>query len=242
MTDGTQQRIIQSAGPIFAKKGFERTTVREICTAAESNVASINYHFGDKEALYVEVVRSAYLERLDAVPVPEFPPRFTPEQKLGLFIRMLVRRMLGHDDQSWQALLLMRETIEPTKACSSIIEEFIRPQHSVLVRILQEMMHADTNPILVHQVAFSIIGQCLHYRVAKQFVQLLVETETSQQLYNLDVMADHVTRFSLAAIRNYTGIEPGIWNIPNESQFEMSSDWQEREPVSTQSKHQDSHT
>lgn len=223
MPDQTRQRIIQSAGPIFARKGFDRATVREICTLADTNVASINYHFGDKEALYVEVVKAAYRERLEAVPVPEFPSSFTPEQKLGLFVRMLVRRMLGHDDQSWQAQLLMRETIEPTQACASIVEEFIRPQDERLLAILQEMLPANVSTVELHQLAFSVIGQCLHYRVARQFVSLLVKPEDYTHLYNLDEMSEHITRFSIAAVRTYIEMNSAEWNLANKIVTELSS-------------------
>ena len=56
MTDeSTRNRILEAAGPVFATKGFRGSTVREICDAAKVNVASINYHFGDKSHLYVEI-------------------------------------------------------------------------------------------------------------------------------------------------------------------------------------------
>ena len=48
-----QQRreAIRSAAAVFADKGYHAATVRDICLAAGANVASVNYHFGDKESL-----------------------------------------------------------------------------------------------------------------------------------------------------------------------------------------------
>ena len=81
-TDETQTRIIQAAGPIFAEKGYRDATVREICEAANVGSASINYHFRDKQHLYVLVVERAYEEmqcshppRLDDVPEMPDPER-----------------------------------------------------------------------------------------------------------------------------------------------------------------------
>lgn len=56
-TPGTRERILQAAAEVFADSGFERATVREICSRASVNVAAINYHFRDKENLYIEVLK-----------------------------------------------------------------------------------------------------------------------------------------------------------------------------------------
>jgi len=47
----TRQRLIEAAANLFANKGFEHVTVREICKASNANVAAVNYHFGDKAGL-----------------------------------------------------------------------------------------------------------------------------------------------------------------------------------------------
>ena len=48
-TDDTASRLLNAAGPIFAEKGYQNATVREICAAAGVNLASVNYYFRDKE-------------------------------------------------------------------------------------------------------------------------------------------------------------------------------------------------
>ena len=42
----THERILQAAENLFSTKGFEATSVRDITTEANCNVASVNYHFG----------------------------------------------------------------------------------------------------------------------------------------------------------------------------------------------------
>ena len=58
--DLTKARLLEAAGEEFAEKGFELARVRAICERAGANLAAINYHFGDKEQLYVEVLREAH--------------------------------------------------------------------------------------------------------------------------------------------------------------------------------------
>lgn len=51
----TKQRIIDVAARLFARNGFSGTSVREIAKLAEVNLSAINYHFDNKDNLYLEV-------------------------------------------------------------------------------------------------------------------------------------------------------------------------------------------
>jgi AcrR family transcriptional regulator len=51
MTD-KKTHIINAAVELFAEKGFEGTSIRDIATKANVNVAMINYYFGSKEKLF----------------------------------------------------------------------------------------------------------------------------------------------------------------------------------------------
>jgi AcrR family transcriptional regulator len=51
MTD-KKTHIINTAVELFAEKGFEGTSIRDIATKASVNVAMINYYFGSKEKLF----------------------------------------------------------------------------------------------------------------------------------------------------------------------------------------------
>src|SRR5688572_23935590 len=89
-----RQRLLESAEELFAQRGFDGTTVREICDRAGMNVAAINYHFGDKEALFVEAVKSAYACATAGLP-PTWPPGTPAVEKLRTFIRLMATVMNG---------------------------------------------------------------------------------------------------------------------------------------------------
>ncbi len=55
--DGTRERILRTAERLFAERGFNGVSVRELAAAAQANIASIGYHFDNKEGLLSEVYR-----------------------------------------------------------------------------------------------------------------------------------------------------------------------------------------
>jgi AcrR family transcriptional regulator len=74
MAIDTRNRILDVAERMFGERGFPATSLRDITTEAGVNVASVNYHFGSKEALLAEVlerrlkpINERRLELLDAV-------------------------------------------------------------------------------------------------------------------------------------------------------------------------------
>src|ERR1700679_1016390 len=55
----TRERLLEVAGQVFAEKGFDRTTGKEICELAGINTAAVNYYYGGIEGLYAAVVQEA---------------------------------------------------------------------------------------------------------------------------------------------------------------------------------------
>lgn len=59
--DATRERIVRAATQLFAERGLDGVTTREICTAAHVNGALVNYHFRSKEGLYRECVERLFV-------------------------------------------------------------------------------------------------------------------------------------------------------------------------------------
>ena len=118
MIDATKQRLIDSAGNIFAEKGYEASSVRDICQNASANLAAVNYHFGGKRQLYVAAVRHAQCCRQEDVPFPEFAANLPPAERLRSFIGVMFERMLSANRPQWHLELMLRELARPTEACA----------------------------------------------------------------------------------------------------------------------------
>jgi TetR/AcrR family transcriptional regulator, regulator of cefoperazone and chloramphenicol sensitivity len=201
--DHTRQQLIDAAGPLFAEKGFRATTVREICEAARANQAAVNYHFGDKESLYIECVREAGRCCTERVPMPVWPAATAPEAKLRDFIRMFLNRVAVDHQPAWHTQLIMREMLLPTEACAEFVKDYVRPTFDVLRAILREMLPADVSERQQFLLGSSIIGQVLHYRTARPVIALLIGQEVFDAL-DVDTLTEHITAVSRAALEQFS--------------------------------------
>ncbi len=73
----TKQRILDAAEALFAERGFDGVSLRQITRAADVELALANYHFGPKTELFLAVVRrradelnDARMARLSSLPAP----------------------------------------------------------------------------------------------------------------------------------------------------------------------------
>src|SRR5271156_5540224 len=121
--DETRHQLLGAAGEVFAEFGFRDATVREICRRAGANIAAINYHFGDKETLYTEVLRYSHGKALEKYPPLLGVAADAPaEKKLRAFVNSLLLRIFDTGPTAWHGKLMSREMIEPSAALDSLIE------------------------------------------------------------------------------------------------------------------------
>src|SRR5690348_5410533 len=142
MSDDTKRRLLEAAGEVFAERGFDSATVREICDRAEANIASVNYYFGDKQRLYIDAVREAQCTRMEQVPLVECDTAAPADERLRTFIHTMLSHMIYEERPAWHRGLMLRELSHPTAACAEIVEDYIRPMAEQLNRILVEMLPA----------------------------------------------------------------------------------------------------
>ena len=199
-----RSRLLAAAESIFAEKGFDAASIREISNEADVNLASIKYYFGDKEGLYLEAVKHAHSCASEG-PLPECPMDSSPIQKLEMFIRGMVARMHGPARPS-SMKLMMREMAHPGKAAHVVVQEFIQPMAFRLRSILRELMPGHPEPGLL-MIGFSVIGQVLYYRQNRPISELIFDKPQVDALSEA-MVADHIVRFTLAALGHGRPIRP----------------------------------
>jgi TetR/AcrR family transcriptional regulator, regulator of cefoperazone and chloramphenicol sensitivity len=204
-SDETRWRLLQAAGEVFAEVGFRRATVRDICARAGANVAAINYHFGDKEGLYAEVVKSGIALGLQKYPVDmDVPDGATAEQRLRGFVRSFLYRTLGRGDHACSGRIMLWEMVEPTPVLDAVYRDRIRHLYGGLERIVRELLGPAATPALVRMGCASILGQCSFYRLGESLLSKIQQGPTSNLApEQVEALAEHVTRFSAAGLRAY---------------------------------------
>ena len=109
--NATRAAILEAAKKIFAAKGFDAATVRDICKEAGANIALVSRYFGSKSGLYAEVCRSL-LDGL-AAPLAHLDVGISTAEDW----RRNVREWIGH------ALRLTSVTRSPTKEIAGVFRQ-----------------------------------------------------------------------------------------------------------------------
>jgi len=202
--DETRLQLLEAAGAVFAEAGFRNATVREICRRAGANIAAINYHFGDKENLYTEVLRYSHGKTLAKYPpllgVTENAP---PEKKLRAFVLSLLLRIFDTGPTSWHGQLMAREMIDPSAALDSLVEERIRPMAGQLSQIIGEILNRPPTDERVWLCSFSVVSQCTFYKHCRPVMVRLFPKNPELDAAGIEELADHITKFSLAALKSF---------------------------------------
>ncbi len=212
-TEETRARIMEAAGPIFADKGSRDATVREICDAAGVGLASVNYHFRDKQRLYVQVVEQAFdYVRENFSPPPELSPETPPDRRLRACIFRTVRDVLRKrdvprtQDETWQQRLVAREIQDPTPSCEPLIRARLEQYLEPLFDVLSDVLPSTTPGCVRWRIAFSILGQSTFYDTHGPVVRLLVGAKADTPPYQTEQLAEHISQVCLAAL----GLTPSL--------------------------------
>lgn len=203
--EGTKKRLIDAAGEVFAQHGFRAATVREICKRAGASVSAVNYHFGDKEALYAAVFEYSHRWAVEKYPhdwgLEENP---TPEERLRAFIRSFLLRGLGDGFPAWHGKLIAQETANPSGVLSRVAETAIRPMDEFLDGIIRELIRKEDpshEPAIqwVRLCRMNIVGQCIFQIHARQFMESAGPGNPEPP--QITALADRIWRFSMGGIR-----------------------------------------
>jgi AcrR family transcriptional regulator len=165
--DVAKDRILAVARELFARKGYDRVSVREITSRARANLGAITYHFGSKEALYHAAIASIAEPLVAAIGTAAQSGGAAPER-----IETIVRAFLGHmGDNPLVPLILLRE-LASDRPLPPPMANAMRQNLGNIVRTVAAGQRDGTirsgDPVML---ALSVVAQLFFFRVAGRAIQ-----------------------------------------------------------------------
>jgi AcrR family transcriptional regulator len=203
--DNTRERILDQAERLFATKGFEAVSVREITGAAESNLAAINYHFGNKMNLYLEVFRERWLERTRRVRENFFKqienkPNSGIEEVIDALVRAFLDGPLNDEERNQHVQLMQRELSHPGDALKMVVEEVMRPYQQQVSDLIRPHLPADIDEERLRLSIVSIIGMTLYFTFARPAVSMMMGRDYNPAFKSM--LIEHIRNFALNGLNS----------------------------------------
>jgi TetR/AcrR family transcriptional regulator, regulator of cefoperazone and chloramphenicol sensitivity len=197
-TDGstTRLRILETAGQLFAERGFAESTSKEICTRAGTNMAAVNYHFGSRDGLYEAVLIEAHRQLVsidELVSLASVPT--DPRLKLRTFLAHLVE--LGSQPKApWGFRVVLREALSPSPAMPVLIRRAVLPKAKLIRGLIGGIMGLpDDHPSVQRAMLFAVLP-CIVMTVAPKDLR----NEVLPALKNTEGLSDDLMRYVFAGL------------------------------------------
>jgi AcrR family transcriptional regulator len=202
-SNDTKERILNEAETLFAEKGYHAVSVREISAAAKCNLAAMNYHFGHKENLYLEVFRTRWVPRAKRVQASFRESLSTqaspsPTAVARALAEAFLIGPLSDEERQRHHQLMARELAQPTEAFELLAQRVIRPFLGELAVMFRSFMPEGLGEERLMLNILSIFAMVLYFN----FARLAVTRITGRQ-YDSDFKAqlvEHIMEFSLKGL------------------------------------------
>lgn len=201
---GTKLALIRAAGELFAEKGTKGASIRAIAEKGNTNVAAVNYHFGNKEKLHLEVMRYV-LDQINLTPPATYleePHWFTSDTRKARLIERLVRdrfaAYLSPNQPAWFGRFMVQSMGSRTQSLETVIRENMFPDHEAMSEIFRRCkpgLPKDEGRLW----AFSFISLVSFY-VFSEVPILLVLGQKNYEMPFLDEVSAHVTKVLVRAL------------------------------------------
>jgi AcrR family transcriptional regulator len=197
--DPTRERLLDEAEKLFAHKGFDGVSVREITAKAGSHLSAVNYHFGSKKNLYLSVFEERWIPRAKQVVSKVGNLDANGELSVEQVVHTLAEAFLrGFGDPKVRHMhhqLIHREMTRPTEALNLIAEQVTKPFFMHLKRLVRNRTPAEENGEDMFLCMFSVFAQIIFFNFGRNMVSLLTGRDYDQAFQ--DQVVDHITNFSL---------------------------------------------
>lgn len=148
----TKTRILDAAEKLFAEKGFDATSLRDITTEADVNLAAVNYHFQSKDSL-IDAVISRRVEPVNQKRrqmLAEAGANPTVEQLLLAFLSPLINK-----DIPAMASLMGRVLATPDVFLVQLFKKHLLPVSQQFTAALERALPELTETEVLWRLTFT---------------------------------------------------------------------------------------
>ncbi len=200
-SDGAEarNRLLEAALALFAEKGFTKTSTRQIALAAQVNIASISYYFGDKAGLYRAVWLDPRCNPDVSTQIMDGGAALNLEEAIAGMFRGFVEPLKQGQVMQQCMKLHFREMLEPTGMWQDEIDTRIKPTHMALVGVLCRHLNAAEADDDIHRLAFSITGLGVMLHVGSDVINA-VRPQLMAASGALDQYGDRLVSYAMALV------------------------------------------
>jgi AcrR family transcriptional regulator len=207
---GSKRKLLDAAELLFAEKGFEAVSVRDITQLAKANVAAVNYHFGSRDNLlalvmmrYMTPVTEERIVRLDDLE-QEWRGKPVPLEEL---IEAMVRPLVGQVKKSDLAERLFykltgRICAEQGNGLPPQIEDQFRQVGDRFSKAIAKSLPSVPVEELAWRIHF-LIGAMIHMLTHQELLQRV--TSGASGAPTMEVTLARFIKFAAAGLREGTG-------------------------------------
>jgi AcrR family transcriptional regulator len=157
----TKDILLDTACRLFAAQGYSQTTMRDITEAAKTNVAAINYHFGDKENLYFEAYKYAF-QIEDDILKDATRQSSKPRELLENTISIRLTGLAEENENSWLMQMFHHEIFNPSAQHGKIVKEVMFKQKANITGVIQEFFEMDLSESQLDVIFSCFLSPMLH--------------------------------------------------------------------------------
>ena len=178
-----QIEILHVAEKLFAQKGFDGTSIREISKNLGINIAMVSYYFGSKEKLLENLIiyRTADLKNSLADIAAQ---RLTPIQKIELFVQLYIERISKNRD--FHQILLFEVSSKKRALDFETFNQIKKTNFESLEKIIIDGQNSKVfkNDINTNLIIPTILGTYFYFQMNKSFYQDTIELKTDESFDN----------------------------------------------------------
>lgn len=198
----TSLSILDAAERLFADRGYDGASVRDIAKAAGAQIASISFHHGSKETLFERVVERRASElaqlRLDALATAKASGRqLTLKAILAAFLRPYLEKA-GAGDPQWLAYARLVAMVSADARWHKISERCFDPTAGVFISEIARLFPDAPKPRIALAFVFSVSAMLSLSTSTWRIEALATGPDSGTKMNHL---ADDLVRFCEAGMR-----------------------------------------